>query len=85
MRILWKAINGREFIVEADNMQQAKEKIEQLRKEHSIDQIDTMVAYGDVDSKGCDAIGEEFSDDIQEKLHKAAADTLSKPDPKKQN
>lgn len=85
MRILWKAINGREFIIEAKNMEEAKKEIEKLRKEHNIDNVSTMVAYGDVPKEQCDIDSEELPKEERELLHKAAATNLAKPDPVKLN
>lgn len=88
MTVLWKAIDGREFIIEADTLEEVYEAIAELRKQYNIATPDCMTAAGDVDQfpDSHTAIrAEELSEDIQEALKEQFEESLAKPDPKKLN
>jgi hypothetical protein len=85
MKAIWKAINGQEFLIEADTAEEIYQKIEKLREEHNMGKVDLMVAYGNIPEDSTDTTIEELPKHIQREVIESLAEALSKPDPGKMN
>ena len=89
-RILWKALDGREFIIDCEklnlkDMEQVYAHIAELRELHNTGEPTFMSAAGDVPNDGSTVDINSLSPDIQEKVKETIAEASQKPDPKKMN
>lgn len=88
-KILWKALNGREFIIDTEllglkTMEDVYKVIDGLRKEHNTGEPTFMTAVGDIPKKDTIDIN-SLPADLQEKAKEAMKEAWEQPDPKKMN
>jgi hypothetical protein len=80
MRVLWKALDGRDFIVEGETMDEILSKIAKMRVEYNTPTPTIQVAIGkDLDIAGGIPI-EDMPVDIQERLYKEVNSSADEPD-----
>lgn len=90
-RILWKAVDGREFIIEPNklglkSMNEVYAHIADLRKKHGYNEPTFMHAAAAPNIDVGDAIDvDELPGELREEVKKVIVEGMNKPDPKKLN
>lgn len=86
MKVLWQALDGRQFIISADSMEEAQKTIQDLREELNVENPDFIAIEGDTEKfpelkqyTHLDSLPEDLQEEIKDAMN------LSKelsPDPK---
>lgn len=89
-RILWKALNGQEFIIDTNelglnSMEEVYEYVAELRKKHNTGEPDVMMAAGDVPKDSSAIDSSELPENVRNEMNRSMKEALAKPDPKKLN
>lgn len=89
-RILWKALDGREFIIDTNelglkSMEEVYDYVAELREKYNTGKPDVMLAAGDVPKDASTVESEQLPEHLRSELDKSFKEALAKPDPKKMN
>lgn len=91
MKILWKAVDGREFVIDTikeglNTQEEIMEHIAKLRKKHGYDDPTLMHAVTKPGLNWENTIdANELPDDLRKQIEESAREALERPDPKKMN
>ena len=91
MRVLWKAVDGREFVIDTDKeglktQEDLMNHIAKLRREHGYEDPTFVQAITQPGVEFENAIdSRDLPEDLRKQVEEAALEALEKPDPKKMN